>query len=103
MINLLHDLNKVKEINRFVNHGNIGRGFSFTKRGSGRKHNNTSADKRFIGIPDIRNELYLRYKYGRISNSFMKRFNKNSRSVTGAIQSIMRNIYGKLTKILRNK
>lgn len=75
--------------------------FSFTRKGPGRIHNATGAERRFKDISNIHNEYDMRIKYGRVSDAFMKRWNKHFKYMTSSSESMLRKLYGKFTKLLR--
>lgn len=98
--------NNAKVVNMFMSQGNIGRGFSFTKKGPGRTHNNVCTDRRFSDIQNIFYEYDLRVKYGRVSNSFIKRWNKEFRPIryrSDTNEFILRKLCGKYKAVLRKK
>lgn len=101
MFNLIPDV-EAKAINRWMNNGSIDRGFSFTKKGPGRKHNNTGTDSRFIHL-NINDEFDARVKYGRISDSFIKRWVKYSKTQSVGSKSFVRKMIMKFAEALRRK
>jgi len=53
----------------------IGRGWSFTKKGPGRRHNHAGSERRYKEM-HFDQEYELRWRIGRFSNSFEKRLNR---------------------------
>lgn len=86
-------------INQWMNEGNIGRGFSFTKKGPGRKHNHSGSERRFKNINSISSEFDLRIKYGRISRFFIKRWDKHWSASESYSPSIMKRVASKFRNL----
>lgn len=92
-----------KSASKWLSQGNIGRGFSFTKKGPGRRHNNCMTDLKFRHIKDIREEFKLRIKYGRVSDAFIKRWVKHWKSMPATNESVMKRLVNKFRNVFRRK
>lgn len=81
--------------------GNIGRGWSFTKKGPGRRHNSTGINRRLRQIKPFELECNERHRIGVYSNEFWKRWDKFAKS-KGDI-SLWEDLANSLRNILRRR
>lgn len=83
-----------------IGSGNINRGWSYTKKGPGRRHNNAGANHRLRQIKPFGAECDERYRTGVYSNEFWARWD---RSIKLESSSPWRNLINKVRNILRRR